>query len=213
MDVPTLKARVESLLELAKKAVERQPGNQLLQGTITVFSAVYGPESHHVKVLLEGTKSLNDPKIGSLVIQDNIWAIQGSLENLKAELDAGLAGSLQKRIAGDVLTDFIQLARTVLDEPGDKGKNVAAVLAAAAYEDTIRRMGAEFAGVIGRDDLSKVIEALKKAGVLQAPQLGIALSYLSFRNHALHAEWEKIERESVHSALGFVEQLLLKHFQ
>ena len=148
-----------------------------------------------------------------MVVQENIWIIQGSLQNLKAELDAGFAGSLQKRMAGDVLTNFIQLARAVLNEPGDNAKNVAAVLAAAAYEDTIRRMGAEFAGVMGRDDLSDVIEALKKAGVLQSPQLVIALSYLSFRNHALHAQWEKIERESVHSTLGFVEQLLLKHFQ
>ncbi len=213
MDIPTLKARVESLLELGKNAVERQPGNQLLQGTLTVFSAVYGPESHHVKTLLEGTKSLNDPGRGPMVVQENIWIIQGSLQNLKAELDAGLAGSLQKRMAGDVLTNFIQLARAVLNEPGDNAKNVAAVLAAAAYEDTIRRMGAEFAGVMGRDDLSDVIEALKKAGVLQSPQLVIALSYLSFRNHALHAQWEKVERESVHSTLGFVEQLLLKHFQ
>ena len=52
----------------------------------------------------------------------------------------------------------------------------------------------------------------KEVSVLVAPQLGIALSYLSFRNHALHAEWQKIDRASVQSVLGFVEQLLLKHF-
>lgn len=213
MDVSALKARVESLLELAKKAVERQQGNQLLQGTLTVFSAVYGPESHQVKTLLEGTKSMNDPKSGAMVIQENIWAIHGALENVKEGLDGGLVGSLQKRIAGDVLTNFIQLAKAVLGEPGDDAKNVAAVLAAAAFEDTIRRMGTQFAGVMGRDDLSAVIDALKKAGVLQAPQLGIALSYLNFRNYALHANWDKIDRASANSALGFVEQLLLKHFQ
>jgi len=36
----------------------------------------------------------------------------------------------------------------------------------------------------------------------QSPQVGIAQSYLSFRNHALHANWDKIERESIHSAGG-----------
>lgn len=213
MDFPTLKARVESLLELAGKAAERQQGNQLLQGTLTVFSAVYGPESHQVKILLEGTKSMNDPRSGHMVVQENIWSIHGSLQNLKAELDAGFTGSLQKRIAGDVLTNFIQLARVVLDDTGEKAKNVAAVLAAAAYEDTIRRMGATFAGVIGRDDLPDVIEALKHKGVLKPPQLGIALGYLNFRNRALHANWDQIDRASVSSALGFVEELLLKHFQ
>src|SRR5207248_67235 len=103
------------------------------------------------------------------------------------------------------------LARTVIDD-GAGGKNVAAVLAAAAFEDTVRRMGRELAGVTARDDLDKVIDALKKANVLQSPQLGIALSYLKFRNDALHADWENIEKAAVHSVLGFVEQLLLKHF-
>ena len=73
-------------------------------------------------------------------------------------------------------------------------------------------MGNAFAGVIGQDDLSEVLKKLKDAGTMQGPQVGIAQSYLSFRNHALHANWDKIEKESIHSILGFVEQLLLKHF-
>ena len=73
-------------------------------------------------------------------------------------------------------------------------------------------MGSKLAGVVGDDDLKDIIHTLQSAGVLQSPQLGIALSYLNFRNHALHANWDKIERESVHSVLGFVEELLLKHF-
>jgi hypothetical protein len=73
-------------------------------------------------------------------------------------------------------------------------------------------MGSTCAGIIGKDDLSKVIDALKTKEILVAPQLGIALSYLSFRNHALHANWDKIDRSSVTSVLGFVQELLLKHF-
>ena len=135
----------------------------------------------------------------------------GTLRSLKREIEGGLTGNLRQQVAGEVLTDLIQLSRTTLSE-GDKAKNVAAVLAAAAFEDTIRRMGKTFAGVIGHDDLSEVLKKLKDAGTMQGPQVGIAQSYLSFRNHALHANWEKIEKESIHSVLGFVEQLLLKHF-
>jgi len=138
--------------------------------------------------------------------------IRGTLANVKAELDAGLVGSLRQQVAGAVLTDFVGLARSVLADSSDGAKNVAAVLAAAAFEDTIRRMGRDLAGVVGRDDLDDVIGALKHAGILVAPQLGIALSYLKFRNAALHADWARIGREAVHSVLGFVEQLLLKHF-
>ena len=104
------------------------------------------------------------------------------------------------------------MARSVLDEQGDGAKNVAAVLAAAAFEDTIRKMVENLAGVTTPDDLSEVLKKLKDAGVIQSPQVGIAQSYLSFRNHALHANWDKIERASIYSVLGFVEQLLLKHF-
>jgi hypothetical protein len=62
-------------------------------------------------------------------------------------------------------------------------------------------------------DLSDVINALKGKGILQSPQLGIAVAYLNFRNHALHARWEQIDRASINSVLAFVEELLLKHFQ
>jgi hypothetical protein len=65
---------------------------------------------------------------------------------------------------------------------------------------------------IGRDDLSDVVSHLKNAGLLVSPQLGIVQSYLNFRNRALHADWEKIDRTSVGSALALVEELLLKHF-
>ena len=134
-------------------------------------------------------------------------------KHLKAEIESGLMGSLQKRMTSEVLTDMVQLARTVLDEAGDNAKNVAAVLSAAAFEDTIRRMGSVFAGVMGKDDLPSVIDALKSKGTLVAPQLGIALGYLNFRNRALHANWDQIDRASVSSVLAFVEGLLLKHFQ
>lgn len=136
----------------------------------------------------------------------------GALRNLKREIEGGLTGDFRQQITGEVLTDLIQLSRTVLTQQGDQAKNVAAVLAAAAFEDAIRRMGKTFAGVIGRDDLADVSTKLKDAGVMQGTQVGIAQSYLNFRNSALHANWDRIEKESVHSVLGFVEHLLLKHF-
>ncbi len=138
--------------------------------------------------------------------------VHGTMQNVKAELDGGIVGSLRQQLTGAVLADFLGLARTVLEDKNEAAKNVAAVLAAAAYEDTIRRMGRELAGLVGRDDLADVIEALKKAKVLVSPQLTIAISFLKFRNDALHADWDNIERESVITVLGFVQELLLKHF-
>lgn len=217
MDLQTLKDRVDALLALCEQGTRDTVAvsSQMFSGALTLLSAVYGPDSPQAKTLQDVANELRNSK--SYNYQHNmgtlIHAVQGALRNLKQELDSGLTGSLQRRLTSDVLTDLVQLARIVLDESGDSAKNVAAVLAAAAYEDTIRRMGTSFAGIMGKDDLSHVIDVLKTKGILVAPQLGIAISYLSFRNHALHANWDKIDRASVNSVLAFVQELLLKHFQ
>lgn len=210
MEEAVIKKRVDALLA-SREEPTIYSVQKLLQGALALMIAVYGHESEQITTLQEHVNS----RAGNAPFfhKSQYNAIRGALENLRDEIEAGMIGSLQKRMTGEVLTDFIQLTRAALDQNRGDGKNVAAVLAAAAFEDTIRRMGATLAGVIGRDDLEKIINTLKEKGVLQSPQLGIAQSYLSFRNHALHANWEKIEKEAVVSVLGFVEQLLLKHFQ
>ncbi len=202
--------RIDELLRLqpAEGEVGYANAAQITQGCASLLTIAYGAKSNQVA---QFNTTLAD--IGSTSRQ--YWivtACQGVLVNLKREMEAGLTGGLRQQITGEVLTDLIQLARTVLDEPGDNAKNVASVLTAAAFEDTIRRMGESLAGVIGKDDLADVLKQLKDAEVMKSPQVGIAQSYLSFRNHALHANWNNIQRESVLSVLGFVEQLLLKHF-
>jgi hypothetical protein len=199
-----LKNRVDALLSSGKEY-------ELYQGALTLLAAVHGTGSIQVNALVKDAEQVRakwspgsgDREVGNLA--------HSALTNLKAELDAGIVGSLQRTITGEVLTDFIQLARTALEEKGDEAKKVAAVLAASVYEDTIRRL-ALTNGIPHTEKLSDVLTALKDNGLLQGSQVGIAVSYLNFRNNSLHAQWDKVERESVASVLGFVEQLLLKHF-
>lgn len=140
--------------------------------------------------------------------------ILGYLLGLQADLDRGLLVNVDRAAAGEVVAEFVSLSRQVMaDDNGDDAKNVAAVLAAAAYEDTIRRMGRDFAGVTDRPKLEKVIGALKDAGVLRGAQVSIASSYLRFRNDALHADWSNLDRSSVAAVQAFVEALLLEHFR
>lgn len=218
MPEATLVNRAKALLAKCQQKHEGDwaaKGTELLQGTLTIMTEAYGHETPRVRSFQEAHKRAFEDGVShdfGWRARQAVPVIRGALENILGELDAGLIGNLRKEIAGEILTDFIQLARKTLEGQTDGAKNVAAVLAAAAYEDTIRRMGRDFAGVLGRDDLSDVITALKNQGVLKSPQLGIAISYMSFRNHALHANWEQIDRSSVASVLGFVEGLLLKHF-
>jgi hypothetical protein len=200
--------RVDYLLNLDSDDLQ-----EVVSGTVSLLTRVYGPKTPQLDSFHASTAIfLTHGNLYGSRAQQVIEAVHGALKNLKGEIEAGLTGNLKQQIAGEVLTDFIQLARSVLDEQGDGAKNVGAVLAAAAFEDTIRRMGQDLAGVVGQDDLSNVLTKLKDAGVIHSPQFGIAQSYLSFRNHALHANFDKIQRESIHSVLGFVEQLLQKHF-
>jgi replication-associated recombination protein RarA len=207
-------ARIDDLLTLCAEPREgRVQPEHVFNGALTLMTSLYGGDSHQVDTLLQRRADIaRTDKVEGVRRIETILAVQGALGNLRQEVQADLLTSLEHRIASDVLSDLVQLARVVLQEAGDGPKNVAAVLVAAAYEDTIRRIAKEHAGVIGQDKLDTVIGKLKDAGLLVAPQLGIALGYLNFRNRALHAEWENIDRTSVTSALAFVEELLLKRF-
>jgi hypothetical protein len=213
MEIKDILNRIDELLKLG---TQMGPdiylnASELSQGCVSLLALVYGPKSSQVQ---QFNASVADISKGNPAFKSHSIAVaaQGTLKNLKREIEAGLTGSLRHQITGEVLTDLIQLARAVLEESGENAKNVASVLTAAAFEDTIRRMGENFVGVIGQDDLADVLKKLKDAEVMKSPQVGIAQAYLSFRNHALHANWDKIQRESVQSVLGFVEVLLLKHF-
>jgi hypothetical protein len=212
MDSAAIIKRIDELLA-PKKDHLSIAYSELLQGTTSIMTLVYGSNSFQLKALQSTLDSLRLHLHGiETVLGQQSSAVRGALQNIRSEVEAGLIVNLTQQITGDVLTDFIALARTALDQNGDGPKNVAAVLAAAAFEDTIRRMGESLAGITGRPDLQDVLIKLKVARIIQPPQIGIAQSYLKFRNDALHADWNKIDRTSVHSVLAFVEQLLLKHF-
>jgi hypothetical protein len=207
-----LKKRIDALLSRADAGAEEVLTSQeLLQGALSALSLAYGENSVQVQGLVREIENINRKWSGGVAARYIISITKGTLQNLRGDLDAGLVGNLQRSIMGEVLTDFIQLARNTLNEKGDDAKNVAAVLAAAAYEDTMRRL-ATTSGIPHHEKLADVLTALKNTGVLQGTQVGIATSYLNFRNSALHAQWERVDREAVASVLGFVEQLLIKHF-
>jgi len=216
MTLEELKQRVDSLLKQDQSDTEDPTIiNSLYHGTLTVLEAVYGPRCTHILELQEVHKEIlgRDRGNRNIHLQNLRNASRGALTNLKEELEGGLVGSMQKRLIGEVLTDFIQLAKFAINQNDENSKNVAAVLAAAAYEDTIRRMGVAYASIVNGEDLQKVLITLKDKQLLVGPQFSTAQGFLTFRNHALHANWNKLDRPEIQSVLAFVEELLLKHFQ
>jgi len=213
LDTTTILKRIDAILSLDHSKDNVLIASECYQGTLTLLAIVHGHDSPQVRNL-EAVAKVARATPGALVYQNQTVSghALGILRSLRAEVVAGLSGSIQLRGAGASLGDILGLAKDALQEKRENPKNVAAVLAAAAYEDTLRRMGDILAEVPGRPDLQDVIIALNKAQVLQGASVAIASGYLKFRNDALHADWSKIDAGAVQAVIAFVEGLLLKHF-
>jgi hypothetical protein len=120
--------------------------------------------------------------------------------------------SLRAFVAGEIFAELVGLGKEILTDDTEAAKNVSAVLIAAAFEDLMRRMGTELAGVTGRPKLEDVLAALTNASILRGGEVGTAQSYLKFKNDSLHADWAKVQRSQVQSCIAFIEVLLMKHF-
>lgn len=216
MEITAIRTRVLELLELGKTVLSTPNLIQIIElvhGAISVCEICYGPDSTQVKGLVVHQQSLTTPKgrFGDNPKMNAAYT-QGVLTNLLSNVEQGLIGSFQQTVAGEVLGDLLGLAKEALLRKEQAAVNVAAVLTAAAYEDALRRMGHQLAGISDRPNLETVIQKLKESGHLKGAQVSTAAGYLPFRNNALHADWKNVETTTVHSCLAFVEQLLLKHF-
>jgi hypothetical protein len=200
---------VEGWLKRADELVSQKSSSwdysEGLQFATSMISAFYGPESSQMRTFrstAEGTQK-------SIVLSMHAKA---TIRNIQAEIRAGLIKSVRALLTGEIVAELLTLAKEVLTDNSEAAKNVGCVLVAAAFEDVIRRMGAEFAGVVDRPKLEQVINLLKQQDVLKGGEPAIAQGYLKFRNDSLHADWKNVERSQAQSCLAFTEALLLKHF-
>jgi len=130
------------------------------------------------------------------------------LQAARAEIEGGWLVTVEGQVSAEIFADFIALAKEALDD----NKDVAAVLACAALEDALKRVAIKENLDVDDKDMSEVINALKAKGVIKGAQVPIVQSYVKLRNKAFHAEWDKFDKESVSSVIGFTEQFLLTNF-
>ncbi|MGD0923331.1 MAG: hypothetical protein ABSA70_16445 [Terriglobia bacterium] len=178
----------------------------------SMITAFYGPDGPQMKTFRETTEGIYRGKASlpfPLLLKRHAKA---TIQNIRAEIEGGLIKSVRVLLTGEIVAELLALAREIMADGSEAAKNVSAVLVAAAFEDLIRRMGLEFAGVTARPKLEEVISTLKQNNVLKGGEVTTALGYLKFRNDSLHADWKSVERSQVQSCLAFVEALLVKHF-
>lgn len=215
IDQTAILKRIAELLKMPSEphddALSHQNVMHQFSSTLTLASLVYGPSSVQAALLVSTDKAARAERMNAYGTSLRLLpAARGLLETMKSDVEAGLVGSLEQQGAGMVLADMLTMAKDALVDPG--GLNVAAVLAAASYEDTIRRMGESLAEVVGRPQLSSVLDELKRANVLVGAAFTTAQGYLKFRNDALHADWQHLNAAVVGSCIAFVERLVMEHF-
>jgi hypothetical protein len=185
-----------------------------IQSAISIISLIYGENSVQMKRFLEISKigAAARDAIAGVYEKRMVQQVKDFLDSALADLEAGLTGSIQIHAKGEVLGDFVSLSREALNLRNDQADRVAAVLAAAALEETLKQLGQSKDVDVYNRDMRGVIQKLKDANILVGPQAGIASGFVKFRDAAFHGQFDQIDRPATESALTFVEGLLSNTF-
>lgn len=145
---------------------------------------------------------------------NHVWesifeAIKGVFLAAKSDVDGGYLFSFQTALTGEIFGDLVTSAKAALSEGYHQ---VATLLACAALEDALKKYATLNGLNVDDQDMEQVINALKGKGLVSGPQKGLLGSMPKIRNHAMHAQWDKLKPEDAGSVIGFVEQFLLTHF-
>jgi hypothetical protein len=111
-----LAKRVDALLTIAEGAnVPNAAIAELLAGTVSVLTTLYGPASPQLRAFeTNTTRTTMSLSEGYFATARSI--ARGALRNVRAELQAGLIGNLRGQLAGEVVADFVEFANEVLKD-------------------------------------------------------------------------------------------------
>lgn len=164
--------------------------------------SIFGEKSPHYQNFL---KTFNN----NYGYESDLERMHGVFLSAKEDFEGGYVFNVTLQVSGEIFGDFIVLAKQALSE---NNKNVAAVLACAALEDTLKKY-AEIKGLdVSDKTMQSVVGALKSEGLVSGAQKSLLDTMPKIRDYAMHANWDKISEPDVNSVIGFVEQFLLTNF-
>lgn len=214
-DQKALLDRIALLEELASKANPRNAGPAIRAaiGVRRLLQMVYGPNSGLERSLVAIVHEQARIPLQTAHVQYTnralIEHVQGTIETLRGELQAGLLGNIRRQLSGEVLADFVGLGRDALERGS---KDVAAVLASAALEDGLKRLAEEQGLDVDAANITEVVNALKSQQRLTKIEGKLILDYKDLRDQAMHANWVNVNINDVRSLIGFTEEFLLRRF-
>jgi len=167
-----------------------------------LIRAVYGVESPHYK-------NFEKSFARGATYQSSVQALYGVFRSAKEGFEGGYVFDVERQVSGEVFGDFVAMAKRALE---DGFKDVAAVLACAALEDALKRYATASGLDVKGKAMDEVISALKAKRLIEGPFKSILDTMPRLRNATMHAQWDKVTRESVGGLVGLVEQFLLNKF-
>jgi hypothetical protein len=196
--------RVGCVAELGAKApiTELGAAHGWATSTLAFLESVFGKDSPYVEGFRRGYQNFNG-LLGEFDVCESI------LKSASDDYSAGYLTSLQTLLSGEILGDFVRLAKQALTEGHH---HVAAVLACAALEDALKRYAAKEGLKVQGKTMADVVGMLKGKGLVGGAQKTLLDTMPAVRNMALHAEWQKLQPADVSSVIGFVEQFLVSKF-
>jgi hypothetical protein len=129
------------------------------------------------------------------------------LKNLLIDFENGFLFSVINQTRAEVFDDFLDHARSYLDEGR---KNEAGVIAGVVFEDTLRRICINNKIEESGKKLDAIITELNKAGLITGIMAKRARASAHVRTKATHAQWDEFEIEDVQATIAFTDELILK---
>jgi len=135
-------------------------------------------------------------------------AATGVFAAARDDYNRGFATTLDQRISGEIFGDLLNSANAALNEGY---KDSAAVLAAAAFEDSLKKIGTLHGLDVAEKGLQNLVNLLKARQILTGASGKIAGDFVKTRNAAMHAEWNIITPAEVGGLIGFVQQVIVQY--
>jgi hypothetical protein len=183
-------------------SVHRELFYKWVSSAINLVSMVFGKDSHFCLNLDQAHKEFQG-------WEEDFLKARGIFLSAKSDYEGGFFLQIETAITGEIFIDFVKAAKQAL---GEGQKDVAAVLACAALEDTLKRYAILNGLNVEEKTMQDVVNALKAKGLVSGAQKSLLDTMPKIRNFAMHADWGKITPQDVGSVIGYVEQFLLSNF-
>jgi len=211
------KEQLDRAVEMARSCVVNPDDNEFFARDFQKFLAY----SRVAVAEIAGEQSSFSKQIEDIVSLDNYHSytaecIVGVVEGVMAAIDSGLLEGYGKLTRGDLFSDYLDMARYLLDEGY---KDAAAVIAGSSLEVHLRYLCETNDIPItvqqdGKDHPRKADSLnaeLRKQGCYGKTELKAVIGWLGIRNDAAHGDYDEYTAQAIRSMIMGVQGFISNH--